>query len=68
MRGIVGSAAADVRPLKHLLGDSKRGRREDLSLVGGPEEWGKRAIAAYHYYKADHIIAESNFGGDSPSP
>ncbi|UGY23739.1 phage terminase large subunit [Bradyrhizobium septentrionale] len=38
--------------------------RADLSIVGGPENWGKAAIAAYHAYGADHIIAEINYGGD----
>jgi hypothetical protein len=37
--------------------------RADLSTSGGPESWAKAAVAAYHYYKADHIIAEINFGG-----
>lgn len=44
--------------------DQKVYLRADLSLVGGPEEWGKAAIAAYHHFKADHILAETNFGGD----
>jgi phage terminase large subunit-like protein len=38
--------------------------RDDLSIVGPPEVWGKRAIAAYYQYEADHILAETNFGGD----
>lgn len=38
--------------------------RKDLSMLGGPELWGKAAIAAYHHFKADHIVAEVNFGGD----
>jgi hypothetical protein len=38
--------------------------REDLSIVGSPEVWGKRAVAAYHAYSADHILAEANYGGD----
>lgn len=41
--------------------------REDCSMRGGPEEWGRKAIAAYHSYSADHILAESNFGGDMVS-
>jgi phage terminase large subunit-like protein len=47
--------------------DQKVYLRADLSCTGGPETWGKTAIAAYHYYKADHILAETNFGGDMVS-
>jgi len=28
-----------------------------------PAGWGARAVAAYHRYSADRIVAESNFGG-----
>ncbi len=37
---------------------------EDLSGQYSPVEWAKRAIAAYHTYKADRIVAEVNQGGD----
>jgi phage terminase large subunit-like protein len=49
--------------------------RADLSLVAPPigvgeDETGKKkagwaevAVAAFHYFKADHILAEINFGG-----
>jgi len=36
----------------------------DMSLRGTPTEWGKRAVAAYHDFQADWIIAEKNQGGD----
>lgn len=36
----------------------------DLSMVGSPAEWGKRAVDAYHGWKADRIVVERNFGGD----
>jgi hypothetical protein len=36
---------------------------EDLTTLAGPRAWGQRAIAAYHQYQADHIVAEANFGG-----
>ena len=36
----------------------------DRSVRGSPETWGKRAVAAYHEYRADKIVCEKNFGGD----
>ena len=36
----------------------------DRSVRGSPETWGKRAVAAYHEYRADKIVCERNFGGD----
>jgi len=36
---------------------------EDLSGKMSPDEWAKRAIAAYYKYDADRIIAEINNGG-----
>ncbi len=29
-----------------------------------PDEWAKRAIAAYHEFKCDRIVVEKNFGGE----
>lgn len=29
-----------------------------------PTKWAEKAIEAYHYWKADHIVAEVNNGGD----
>jgi len=37
---------------------------EDLSGRLSPVDWGKRAIAAYHKYQANALIAEINNGGD----
>ena len=37
---------------------------EDNSLQGGPLEWARAAVAAYHRHNADRIIAESNNGGE----
>jgi predicted phage terminase large subunit-like protein len=37
---------------------------EDLSGRLSAEEWGKRAIGAFHKYSADRIVAEVNNGGD----
>jgi phage terminase large subunit-like protein len=28
-----------------------------------PDGWGRRAVAAYHEFKADRIVAERNYGG-----
>lgn len=37
---------------------------EDLSCRLSPEGWARRAINAFHDFKADRIIAEVNNGGD----
>lgn len=37
---------------------------EDLSGKYSPGEWSKRAVDAYHRWKADRIVAEVNKGGD----
>ena len=39
----------------------------DNSLQGSPLEWARAAITAYHHAKADHIVAESNNGGEMVS-
>lgn len=36
----------------------------DLTLSGTPERWASAAVAGYHTFKADRIVAEVNFGGD----
>lgn len=67
--------APDKRPKNDEIGivvaslgtDNRVYLREDLSIAGSPELWGKRAIAAYHHYQADHIVAEQNYGGDMVS-
>jgi phage terminase large subunit-like protein len=35
----------------------------DKSLRDGPEGWARAAINAFHEYKADCIVAETNYGG-----
>jgi len=37
---------------------------DDRSCKLSPQGWASRAVAAYHEYKADKLIAEKNFGGD----
>jgi phage terminase large subunit-like protein len=37
---------------------------EDGSLRGTPKEWASRAVALYHKYDADRIVAEKNQGGE----
>jgi phage terminase large subunit-like protein len=37
---------------------------EDLSGKFGPDEWARRAVAAYHRWSADRIVGEKNNGGD----
>jgi phage terminase large subunit-like protein len=36
----------------------------DRSGVFSPDQWARRAVAAYYEYAADRIVAERNFGGD----
>jgi hypothetical protein len=36
----------------------------DRTCQLSPEGWGRRAVDAYHEFKADRVIGESNFGGD----
>ena len=36
----------------------------DVSLRGTPDEWGRVAVNAYHDFKADRIIGETNNGGE----
>ncbi len=37
---------------------------EDGSLIGTPDQWARRAINLYRKFDADHIVAESNQGGE----
>jgi predicted phage terminase large subunit-like protein len=37
---------------------------DDLSLRDTPDAWARVAVNAYHKYKADRIIGETNNGGD----
>jgi phage terminase large subunit-like protein len=37
---------------------------EDVSLKASPEKWARQAVEAYHRWKADRIIGETNNGGD----
>lgn len=37
---------------------------EDCTVSGSPARWSGQAVAAYHRWKANRIVAESNFGGD----
>lgn len=37
---------------------------DDRSLQGSPNEWASAAIAAYHTYKANKLVAETNNGGE----
>jgi phage terminase large subunit-like protein len=36
----------------------------DRSCREAPSVWGRRAVTAYHEYRADCIVAEANFGGE----
>jgi phage terminase large subunit-like protein len=37
---------------------------KDLTMRGTPQEWASAAVRAYHDFKADRIIGETNNGGD----
>lgn len=37
---------------------------EDWSINGSPDQWARKAVAAYRKHSADHIVAESNQGGE----
>ena len=37
---------------------------DDWSVQGTPDEWARRAVAAYRFHSADRIIAEKNQGGE----
>lgn len=37
---------------------------EDLSGVMSPQAWATRAVNAYHRWRADRVVAETNNGGD----
>jgi len=37
---------------------------DDRSCKLSPQGWASRAVAAYHEYQADKLVAEKNFGGD----
>lgn len=37
---------------------------DDCSLRGTPSEWAREALAAYHRFEGDRMVAEANNGGD----
>lgn len=47
------------------LGVDGRGHvLEDATCNMSPEGWGRRAVALYHKWGADRVVAERNYGGD----
>jgi phage terminase large subunit-like protein len=47
------------------LGDDGHGYvLEDLSISGSPATWAQQAIAGYHKYRVNLLVAEKNHGGD----
>lgn len=36
---------------------------EDCTLRGGPAKWGRAVVDAYDRWRADRVVAETNFGG-----
>lgn len=51
----VGRSGEDIYPIS------------DDSLQGSPLAWASAAVTAYHKYRADHIVAEANNGGEMVS-
>jgi len=37
---------------------------QDASLKASPEGWASKAVASYHTWQADRIVAESNYGAE----
>jgi phage terminase large subunit-like protein len=37
---------------------------DDVSMQGSPHAWASEAVAAYHKWKADRLVAETNQGGE----
>ena len=47
------------------IGSDKRGYvLADRSVRGSPAVWGRRAVDAFHEFRADKIVAEKNQGGE----
>lgn len=47
------------------IGDDGHGYiLDDMTLSASPDKWASQAVSAYHKYKADRIVAETNNGGD----
>lgn len=64
---VTGSATSDETGIVvagRIEGEKQYFVLEDASLRGSPDQWIRTAIAKYHHYKADRIIAEVNNGGD----
>jgi phage terminase large subunit-like protein len=53
---VVAGVATDDPPIGYAL--------DDWTMRGSPNEWGRRAIQAFHRYEADLIVAEGNYGGE----
>lgn len=64
-RGDVDTRSDDIGIIVAGLGEDDNGYvLDDLTCNLPPEGWAARAVAAFHKYQADHIIAETNFAGD----
>jgi phage terminase large subunit-like protein len=37
---------------------------EDATCNMSPEGWGRRVVERYHYWRADRVVGERNYGGD----
>jgi len=47
-----------------ISADSSAYVLEDWSMRGSPDEWARKAVAAYRKHNADCIVAEANQGGE----
>jgi phage terminase large subunit-like protein len=60
-----GESSDDTGIVVAAIGTDQRGYvLEDLTCRLPPEQWARRAVEAYHRWRADRICAEVNQGGD----
>jgi phage terminase large subunit-like protein len=55
---VAGTAREPVHRTQHLY------VLEDATVQGSPLTWAKAAVTAYHVFRADRIVAETNNGGE----
>jgi phage terminase large subunit-like protein len=65
---VVGCALCDCRGLFDALGRPELEMHgfvlEDVTGIYTPNQWANKAVDAYRRWKADRIVAETNFGGE----
>lgn len=74
--GVDPSGAADAKSSSDEIGIVAAGLRkgrtraedryfvlEDATLIGSPQQWGRRVVTAFDGWEADRVVAETNYGG-----